>query len=94
MVGDISDEYVKKLTSHINGIGQDLNQAYPHLPRQRMLGLAIVNVADGYFKLKDNYYQKQKDLEIMKRENQKIREEYDKLKADYKELLELLEGDD
>ncbi|MCG8512799.1 MAG: cell division protein ZapA [Halanaerobiales bacterium] len=94
IVGDISDKYVKALTSHINRIGKDLNQAYPHLPRQRLLGLTMVNIADGYFKLNDDYIQQQKDLEMLKRENQKMREEYYKLQGDYKELLELLEGDD
>lgn len=91
VVGELSDEYVNKLANHINVIGNEISRAYPRLSRQRILGLAIMNITDEYYKLKDVYNKKIEDLKTVEEENRALREKYDELKNDYEELLSLLE---
>jgi cell division protein ZapA len=55
VVGDISDEYVKKLAAYVNNIGNDILKTYPRLPRQRIMGLIVMNLADEYFKLRNEH---------------------------------------
>lgn len=91
VVGNLSDQYVEKLSNHINVIGEEISRAYPRLSRQRILSLAIMNITDEYYKLKDVYNKKVEDLEELEDENSALREKYNELKKDYEELLSLLE---
>lgn len=91
VVGDISDDYINKLANYINDIGEDITKAYPRLPRQRILGLIIINIADEYFKLKRRYEQKLKDIKLLEGDNKILKEKFNKLRKEYQELLALLE---
>lgn len=91
IVGELSEQYVKKLVHHINIIGQDISRAYPRLSRHRILNLAVMNVADEYYKLKDKYEERLEDIKILEKEFKKLADKHNKLKKDYKELESLLE---
>src|SRR5690554_691185 len=91
VVGDISDEYVNKLVEHINIIGEDIASAYPRLPRKRIMGLALMNITDEYYKLKEDYQKKIEELNMLKEESGLLKKRFSKLQQDYDELLKLLE---
>lgn len=91
VVGDISEKYVSKLVEYINQVGEDITRAYPRLPRRRILGLTMINIADEYFKLKENYNKDMKLCEKLKDENRLLQEQMSSLRKEYKELLALLE---
>jgi len=93
IVGNLSERYVKTLTDHINITAEEISRAYPRLSRQRILGLTIMNIADEYYKLKHVYNRKLSDCKEMEEENKKLRKKYNEIKAEYKELLSLLEED-
>lgn len=94
VVGNVSDEYVNKLTEHINLIGEDIARAYPRLSRQRIMGLALMNIADEYYKLKDVYNKKIEDLKLLQEENRLLKEKFSKLRQEYDGLVTLLEEAD
>jgi cell division protein ZapA len=94
VVGNVSDEYVNKLAEHINLIGEDIARAYPRLSRQRIMGLALMNIADEYYKLKDVYNKKIEDLKLLQEENRLLKEKFSKLRQEYDELVTLLEEAD
>jgi len=94
VVGNVSDEYVNKLAEHINLIGEDIARAYPRLSRQRIMGLALMNIADEYYKLKDVYNKKIEDLKLLQEENRLLKEKFSKLRQEYNELVTLLEEAD
>ena len=94
----ISREYVEKLASYINEIGEEINNAYPQLPRRRILGLTLINLADELFKLRKNnseFFQENKHLKSenkkLKQENEKLKKKIKSLEDEYKELSVLLE---
>ena len=98
IVGDVSQEYVKELAEYINSVGEEITRAYPRLPRRRLLGLTMVNMADEFHKLKDEYYEKIDKVKSLKRKNnnlqekvEKLQKELEDLKEDNDELLALLE---
>lgn len=98
IVGDVSQEYVKKLAEYINSVGTEITRAYPRLPRRRLLGLTMVNMADEFFKLREDYYEKIDKIKDLKSRNYDLQEKVDKLekelekqKEENKELLSLLE---
>lgn len=94
VVGNVSDEYVNKLAEHINLIGEDIARAYPRLSRQRIMGLALMNIADEYYKLKNIYNKKIEDLKLLQEENRLLKEKFSKLRQEYDELVTLLEEAD
>ncbi len=94
VVGNISDEYVNKLAEHINLVGEDIARAYPRLSRQRIMGLALMNIADEYYKLKDVYNKKIEDLNLLQEENRLLKEKFSKLRQEYDELVSLIEEAD
>jgi len=53
IVGDVSEEYVKELADYINSVGTEIIRAYPSLPRRRLLGLTMINMADEFYKLRE-----------------------------------------
>ena len=91
VTGDVSQEYIEKVAKYINRVGNDINSAYPCLPRRKLLGLATVNVADELFKLKQNSLQMKKENRQLKKENENLRNKIDSLQNDYRELSVLLE---
>ncbi len=91
VTGDISEKYVSKLASYVNNVAEDITRAYPRLPRRRILGLAIVNIADDYFKLKKNYKEDMAFCEKLKEENRMLQKRMGKLHKENEELLNLLE---
>ena len=91
VIGDISQEYIEKISNFINKVGNDINSAYPCLPRRKLLGLAAVNIADELFKLKKNSVQMKKENRQLKKENENLRNKFDSLQKDYRELSVLLE---
>ena len=95
---NISREYVEKLASYINEIGDEINNAYPQLPRRRILGLTLINLADELFKLQEKnneIFQENKQLkaenEKLKQENVKLKNKINSLEEEYDELSILLE---
>ncbi len=94
VVGNVSDKYINKLADHINIIGEDIARTYPRLSRQRTMGLALMNIADEYYKLKDVYNKKIDDLKLLQEENKLLKEKFSNLRKEYDELLKLLEEAD
>ena len=98
IVGDVSQEYVKELAEYINSVGTEITRAYPRLPRRRLLGLTMVNMADEFYKLRDEYYDKVDKIKELKSKNYDLQEKVDELKEklqdkkeENQELLALLE---
>ena len=87
----ISREYVEKLASYINEIGEEINNAYPQLPRRRILGLTLINLADELFKLRENNSEIFQENKHLKNENEKLKKKIKSLEDEYKELSVLLE---
>ncbi|MFY9393090.1 MAG: cell division protein ZapA [Halanaerobiales bacterium] len=94
IVGNLSEEYVNHLSNHINVIGEEICRAYPRLSHQRIMNLVVMNITDEYYKLKNVYNNKIKELKELEKENQLLKEKYEEIKNEYNELLELLEEDD
>ncbi|MEJ6950017.1 cell division protein ZapA [Natronospora cellulosivora (SeqCode)] len=94
VVGNLSDDYVNRLSEHINLIGDEISRAYPRLSRQRIIALTIMNITDEYYKLKSVYNKKLEDLKMAEKENLLLKEKYKEIKKDYEELLKLIEEDD
>lgn len=91
VTGNKSKEYIEKLAQYINEIGKEITRAYPRLPHRRLTGLATINMADEFFKLKEKYLQKIKENRKLKKENEKLREKINSLQEEYEELSILLE---
>ena len=98
ITGKISKKYVNKLVSYINQVGNEINQAYPNLPRRRLINLALINITHKFFELED----KQNEIKLEKKEikkenkqlekeNKQLKEQLESLKQDYEELSVLLE---
>jgi len=95
---NISEDYVKKLAFYINEIGEEIDQAYPQLPRRRILGLTLINITDDFYKNREklkNLVQENKKLKNenkkLKNKNEKLKSEIESLKEEYEELSILLE---
>lgn len=86
VVGDISEEYINDLSKYINKIGEDIIKAYPRLPRRRIFGLAITNITDEYFKLKQNYRDKLVRCEQLEKENKYLKKENERIKKEFKDF--------
>ena len=98
IVGDVSEDYVKELADYINSVGTEIIRAYPSLPRRRLLGLTMVNMADEFYKLREEYYEKDDQIKELKSKNYDLQEKVEKLEKELKEkekeneeLLTLLE---
>lgn len=98
IVGDVSQDYVKDLAEYINSVGNEITRVYPRLPRRRLLGLTMVNMADEFFKLRDDYYEKIDKIKELKSKNydlqdelESLKEEFEEIKEENNELLTLLE---
>ncbi len=72
VTGDKSEKYFTKLESYINEIGIEIVQAYPRLPRRKITSLALINLADEYYKLRAEYLDKLKELKSLRKENEEI----------------------
>jgi len=85
IVGDVSRDYVEKLADYINSVGREIIRAYPSLPRRRLLGLTMVNMADEFYKLREEYNEKNNKIKDLKSKNYDLKEKIEKLE---KELAE------
>ncbi|MFW6390120.1 MAG: cell division protein ZapA [Halanaerobiales bacterium] len=91
VTGEISKKQVNQLADYINKIGNEIKEAYPHLPFRRLAGLTLVNLAHKYY---EAYTQNQKLLnenKNLKKENKQLLEKIEKLEKEYEELSVLLE---
>ncbi|MFW6278977.1 MAG: cell division protein ZapA [Bacillota bacterium] len=91
ITGNLNQKYVNMLQDLINSIGSDISSAYPHLPRRRLWGLTLINLADRYFKLEQKQEDKMKKNRELKHENEKLRQKITSLEEEYEELSQLLE---
>ena len=98
IVGDVSEDYVEELADYINSVGTEILRAYPSLPRRRLLGLTMVNMADEYYKLRKEYNEKNDKIKELKSKNYDLKEKVEELekklkeeKEENEELLTLLE---
>lgn len=91
ITGNLSRNYVEELQTMINRIGSDISSAYPHLPRRRLWGLTLINLADKYFKFEDKYRQQSKENQQLRKRKKELQQKIDSLQAEYKELSALLE---
>ncbi len=91
ITGNLSGKTVNELQELVNEIGQDINSAYPRLPRRRLWGLSIINMAYKYYKLKEKYQKILENHEEMEKENKILEQKVKTLRADNEELSELLE---
>lgn len=96
IVDDISEDYVRKIASHINEIGEEIKQAYPQLPNRRILGLTLINIADDFYKNKEKVKQLaqqnkklKNEIEKMKKKNEKLKSKVNILKDENQELEEV-----
>ncbi|MGM0410347.1 MAG: cell division protein ZapA [Bacillota bacterium] len=92
IVGDVSEDYVKKLANYINKVGTEITKAYPRLPRRRLLGLTMINMADEFYKFKNDIDQKNEKIKDLKSKNYDLREENEKLKEKVNDLEKELEA--
>lgn len=91
VVGNISREYVDNLADYINGVADDISKAYPSLPRRRLLGLTLLNIADDYQKVREEKNELKKSRESLKQENEELQQEIERLREENEELLDLLQ---
>lgn len=90
-VTGVSENYVEQLVSYINGIGKEITQAYPRLPRRRLVGLTLINLANKFNKLKKEYNKIKQEKTNLKEENEYLKEQINSLQDEYEELSVLLE---
>ncbi len=91
VVGNVSREYVESLADYINEVGDDISRAYPSLPRRRLLGLTLLNIADDYQEAKKERDNLQKSREALEQENEELQQEIKRLREENEELLDLLQ---
>ncbi len=91
VIGDVSQDYVKELAGYINKMGEEIKHAYPRLPRRRLFGLSLINLADEYFKLRDKYIDRVKEKKQLENENEKLRKKINSLQKNCEDLSILLE---
>lgn len=98
IVADVSEDYVEELADYINSVGTEIIRAYPSLPRRRLLGLTMINMADEFYKLREEYYDKNDKIKELKSKNYDLKEKVEELKEklqekekENEELLTLLE---
>jgi cell division protein ZapA len=91
VVGEVSHEYVNKLANYINEVGSEITDAYPRLPRRRLLGLTLINMADEFYKLKNDYLKKARELRKLKEENEELKKKIKEIKKENNEVMSLLE---
>ncbi len=91
VVGDISREYVENLAAYINEIGDDIARAYPTLPRRRLFGLTLLNIADQYQKQKEKRQDLEERCEDLEQDKKELQREVERLREENEELLDLLQ---
>ncbi|ACL69322.1 cell division protein ZapA [Halothermothrix orenii] len=91
VVADVTEEYIDKLIEYINDIGEAITRAYPGLPRRRITGLTLINMADEYYKLKKVYRDRIKEINNLREENKKLQNKINEMEIEQKELISLLE---
>jgi len=89
--GDISENYVQELSGYINEVGDEILNAYPHLPRRYLLGLTIVNITDEFYKLRKKYFNNQQDKKRLLSDRKRLEDKIKALRQDNEELSTLLE---
>ncbi len=91
VVGNLSRDYVESLAAYINDLGRDISRAYPTLPRRRLLGLTILNIADDYFQAKEVREDLEEEIEDLEEEKNRLQQELARLREENEELLDLLQ---
>lgn len=91
LVAEVSQEYIDKLAKYINEVGSEITRAYPRLPRRKLIGLTLINLADEFFKLRDDYMDKIKELRDLKKEKKELKNKINELEEENEELMSLLE---
>ena len=91
VVAEVAQEYIEKLADYINEVGSEITRAYPRLPRRKLVGLTLINMADEFFKLKEEYMEKARELKEIREEKKELKKKVKELKKDNKELMSLLE---
>ena len=91
ITGDVSREYVGQLRVEINKIAKEITSAYPHLPRRRLWGLTLLNLADYYFKSRQELKEVKNEKKKIKKENEKLKQKIKELENENHELSMLLE---
>ncbi len=91
VVGNISQNYVENLADYINQVADDISQAYPSLPRRRLLGLTLLNIADEVQKAREEKNNLQESNETLEQEKEELQQEVERLREENEELLDLLQ---
>lgn len=91
ITGNLNEQYVSQLQELINSIGDDISGAYPHLPRRRLWGLTLINLAHKFFQQENKNEKHLNEKEKLKREKKELKEKINSLEAEYEELSALLE---
>ncbi|SDL43885.1 cell division protein ZapA [Halarsenatibacter silvermanii] len=91
VTGELSLDYLNKLVEEVNGVGEEISAAYPTLPRRRLYGLTMLNLADKYFKSEQNRKKAEEKLTELEEENKELEQEMKRLREENEELLNLLQ---
>ena len=91
ITGNISEKVVNKLRDLVNSIGEEISGAYPQIPRRRLWGLTLINLAYKYYKLSSRVNSLLQSNKNLKSDNNKLEQELKSVKTEYREISKLLE---
>ncbi len=82
--GKISEDYIQELAKYINKTGEEILDAYPRLPRRYLLSLILVNITDELFKMRNKYFDQQREKKKLLSYREKLEEKIKRLKRENK----------
>ncbi|MCK8828348.1 cell division protein ZapA [Natroniella acetigena] len=96
--GNESAEYISKLASFVDEHMQEIKEANSSIPRNRIMVLGAMNLADKLYKIQDAYKKLEKEYaktrnnyEEVLAEYRGLKEKYQKVQEEYNQFLELVE---
>lgn len=91
VVTDKPQEYIQSLADLINGIGHEIVNAYPNIPKRKLIALTLMNIADNKFKIDKKLEDVLAENKHLKSENKELKAQLQKMEKDNDDLLELLQ---
>ncbi|HEX7056526.1 MAG TPA: cell division protein ZapA [Bacilli bacterium] len=82
LMGNSSTEYMQKVAGHVNEQMNKIAKGHPRLDLPRIAVLAAVNVADEYFRMKEQWEERLNDQEV-----REWQQKYSKLEQAHNALL-------
>ncbi len=96
--GKESEEYIKNIAYFVNEHMSEIEEEVPNMPRNRIIILGVMNLADKLCKVqemnekvKEDNNKLESSFKKLLSQNNKLKDKYSELKDEYEEFLDLVE---